>query len=182
MPRELLNERSIQDLDLDMYSDDAKEFIRKIFPKIRSYHLKRGKFHQTLNICTLNNNNKIEEQVRTFLKKISCFTKVQITRGHIVLQENKQLRYLCPHEDNHGLLSEAFTIKNDGDVEKFIELLNEKNEFDLENFNLKTSSSKHVAVTQFTVYTYPIAARLLLNGSPIPEIPRKWKKIQVFVL
>ena len=63
MPREFLNEKSIKDLDLDMYSNDEKELIRKIFPKIRSYHLKRGKFHQTLNICTLNKNNNIVEQL-----------------------------------------------------------------------------------------------------------------------
>ena len=51
MSRETFIEKSPDDLDLEIYSEHAQKFIRKIFPKIQSYYQERGKYHQTINIC-----------------------------------------------------------------------------------------------------------------------------------
>ena len=46
--RNFFNEDTPADLDLDIFSADAKKLICKNFQRIRSYHQVRDKFHKQL--------------------------------------------------------------------------------------------------------------------------------------
>ena len=171
--RHYIREKSINDLNFDGFSDGVKAFVAKYFYQIRSYSCIESKYEQCFNICTMNKDGvDLRTHLFPLLRKYEIFYKINFSVGHIVQQDNMELRYLVPHESNFLCLKEAFPITGEADLNKFYDEFMKTNVLDFENFKLETSKSKHIAITNIKFYCYAVPSRALLNTGPPLDMGR----------
>ena len=90
---EYFREISPDDLSNSGQNQDLIDFIAKKFHRIRSFIRFACAHDHIYNICLINKDEKpLDEILTPFLKRYSCVFKINLSAGHILLQENNQLR------------------------------------------------------------------------------------------
>ena len=176
---EYFREKETTDLDTTGQGQEVIDFIEVNFHKIRSYKKILCKHDHIYNICTINKDSKpLLEILNPLLKKYTCAIKLNVSGGHIVLQDNDKLRYLTATIDSYLLLREAFEIKGPKDIDEFYKELLKQNVLDSEIFKLSNSKSRKILTTNLKIHVFCDQSRSQVNGGPPLDLG-KWRGNQL---
>ena len=166
-------EKEPTDLDTTGQGQAVIDFIAANFHKISSYKRILCKHDTIIDICTLNKDNKpVPDILVPILEAYSCVIKVNVSGGHIILQENDKLRYLTATADSYLLLREAFEIKGPKDIDAFFRELLKQNVLDSETVKLSNSKSRKLLTTNLKIHIFCDHSRAQLNGRPPLDMGR----------